>query len=107
MTAVITKQVSIADGRQDFAERLEEKILRERPKDAMLLKKEKLLEMLAAGAELAQSTPLLEEKKDHPGRFRITTGRTGSSKQTTVRKIISRTHSQQRFCPFLEKDRNR
>lgn len=28
-----------------------------------LIKKEKLLEMLAAGAELAQSTPLLEERK--------------------------------------------
>ncbi|MCB2788929.1 flagellar biosynthesis protein FlhF, partial [Listeria monocytogenes] len=56
-------EVAIADGRMDFQETFQKSVVQNRPKTDDLLKKEKLLEMLAAGAELAQSTPLLEERK--------------------------------------------
>lgn len=63
VTAVIMSEVAIADGRMDFQETFQKSVVKTRPKTDDLLKKEKLLEMLAAGAELAQSTPLLEERK--------------------------------------------
>lgn len=103
VTAVITKQVSIADGRQDFAERLEEKILRERPKDAMLLKKEKLLEMLAAGAELAQSTPLLEEKKITQADFESLRAELAAANKQLSEKLYQERIASSGFVRFLKK----
>ncbi|RAM16936.1 flagellar biosynthesis protein FlhF, partial [Listeria ivanovii] len=63
VTAVIMSEVAIADGRMDFQETFAKSVVKNRPKTDDLLKKEKLLEMLASGAELATSTPLLEERK--------------------------------------------
>ncbi|MBC1966986.1 flagellar biosynthesis protein FlhF [Listeria welshimeri] len=63
VTAVIMSEVAIADGRIDFQETFQKSVVKSRPKTDDLLKKEKLLEMLASGAELVASTPLLEERK--------------------------------------------
>ncbi|WP_239255969.1 flagellar biosynthesis protein FlhF [Listeria ilorinensis] len=103
VTAVITQYVTIAQPQSAvFEEKLvQAAVSSTKEPQTTLLKKEKLIEMLKNGAELTQSTPLLEKKRRQEEELAALKAELASANQVLAEKLRTEREENSAFVQLL------